>query len=244
MKMNRFTIAVLVGFCTILCACNPEAEFQKIIPTKDKDSALHYIYLLKNREFFAIENELDPAIKTAEVHSTLEKMASILPKENPISTKVIGFNVFTTPDHTDKNISFEFQYPKAWILANVATRTSQSGFTIVGFNINPIPDSLEHINQFTLKGKGIIAFTILGTAIGIPLFTLYSLILCIRCKLRRKWLWILFIMIGLGKFSFNWITGLWTIVPLAIQLFGAGTFAPVFGPLTISISFPLGAITF
>lgn len=242
--MNQFTKAILIAFCAILCGCNPDAKLQEIVPAKDKDTALYYIELLRKGDCATIEKQLDPTIITPDVRSTLEKMISFLPKENPLSIKIVGFNVFVTPEHTDKNISFEFQYPKMWILANVAMRTSQSGFTIVGFNVHGIPDSLEHLHQFTLTGKSALQLTILGLAIIIPLFILYSLVKCVRCKIKRKWLWILFILVGIGAVSINWSSGRWAVLPLYLQLFGAGAVASPFGPWTISVSFPLGALMF
>ena len=61
---------------------------------------------------------------------------------------------------------------------------------------------------------------------------------------RRKWIWILFILFGIGQFAINWTTGQWSVKLLQLQLFGAGTFAPLFGPWTVFVSLPVGAIIF
>lgn len=48
----------------------------------------------------------------------------------------------------------------------------------------------------------------------------------------------------MAKFSVDWTTGQWGIMPLSFQLLGAGAFAPAYGSWVISVSLPLGAIIF
>jgi hypothetical protein len=42
----------------------------------------------------------------------------------------------------------------------------------------------------------------------------------------------------------NWTTGEWDIAPLSVQLLSASAFAPLYGPWTVSVSLPLGALMF
>jgi hypothetical protein len=96
-----------------------------------------------------------------------------------------------------------------------------------------------------LAGKNLLQYVTLSFAILIPIFTLYVLVLCIRTKMeKRKWLWIIFIIIGIGKFTVNWTTAQWQFAPLSFQFFGASAFAPMYSAWLISISLPLGAIVF
>jgi hypothetical protein len=61
---------------------------------------------------------------------------------------------------------------------------------------------------------------------------------------KRKWLWIIFILFGIGRITVNWTTNRWGFSPLSFLVFGSGAFAQPFGAWMISISFPLGAIVF
>jgi hypothetical protein len=47
-----------------------------------------------------------------------------------------------------------------------------------------------------------------------------------------------------GKFSVNWTTGQWAVSLTSVQLFCASAFAPLYGPWTIAVSLPLGALVF
>jgi hypothetical protein len=62
--------------------------------------------------------------------------------------------------------------------------------------------------------------------------------------LPRKWLWVLFILAGVGKFAVNWTSGEWGIAPLSLQLLSASAVASLYGPWILSFSLPLGAIVF
>jgi hypothetical protein len=130
-------------------------------------------------------------------------------------------------------------------LTNVAVEEKNGAKTIVGFNVNPITQSLETQNRFTLVGKDAVHYTVLLAAVAAALLTLYSLVVCARSKpLRRKWLWVLFILFGFGKAAVNWTTGEWGIAPLSVQMFSASAVAPLYGPWTIAASLPLGALMF
>jgi hypothetical protein len=103
------------------------------------------------------------------------------------------------------------------LLANVATEKKEGGMTIIGFNITPSSDSLENINRFTLNCKSPLQYFTLLFAVVIPLSILYSLVKCAGTKIeKRKWLWIAFILFGIGQFALNWTTGQWGGKALAI----------------------------
>ena len=214
-------------------------------PPEDKAIAKNYIELLRQGNFDQIEKDLDPSIKSSDIRETLTKMANLIPVINPESVKVVGTQIMNGPSWRTANITFEYQFSEKWLLINVATQKKNEVSTIVGFNVKPIPDSLERINRFTLKGKGITHYTTLSLIILIPLFTLFTLILCIRTKpIKRKWLWVTFILFGIGKFGMNWTSGQYFIAPVSIQFFSTSAFAPAYGPWTFSVSLPLGAIVF
>jgi hypothetical protein len=86
---------------------------------------------------------------------------------------------------------------------------------------------------------------VLALAVFFALLTLYALVVCIKTRLPgRKWPWVLFILLGVGKLSVNWTTGAWGISPVAVQLFSASATAPLYGSWTLAVSLPLGAIVF
>jgi hypothetical protein len=242
----RFIYLIGISALLIVSGCgDPDSMIKKFTPPEDEAIATNYIALLRQKQFGPIEKDMDPSLKSVLTQDTLVKMAAAIPAQDPISVKVIGAQQVRNSDLYRINLSFEYQFPSKWLLINVATQIKDGVSTIVGFNIYPLSDSLENLNKFTLAGKNLLQYVALSLAILIPVFTLYALVLCIRTKMeKRKWLWIIFILIGLGKFTVNWTTGQWNLAPLSFQLFGAGSFAPPYGAWLISVSLPLGAVLF
>ncbi|MBI1397584.1 MAG: hypothetical protein GC151_16545 [Betaproteobacteria bacterium] len=75
--------------------------------------------------------------------------------------------------------------------------------------------------------------------------TLYALVACIRTRVpRRKWLWIVFIVLGVGKLAVDWTIGECRVFPASMQLFSASAFSSPYGPWTVAVSLPVGAIEF
>lgn len=240
-----FPIGIL--FLIIFSGCNQSKDslIKKFTPPEDEAIATNYIALLRQNQFEPIEKDLDPSLKSVITEGMLTKMAAAIPSQDPISVKVIGAQQVRNPDLYRINLSFEYQFPSKWLLINVATQKKDGLSTIIGFNIYPLSDSLENLNKFTLTGKNLFEYAMLALAVLIPLFTLYALVLCIGTKMqKRKWLWIIFVLIGLCKLTVNWTTAQWQFAPLSFQLFGASAFAPMYGSWLISISAPVGAIVF
>jgi len=219
---------------------------QKFASPAEQSTAKKYIDDLRSRQFAAIDTAADPSIAGATLDDALGKMADMIPSGTPIAVKLVGAQRFSASGATTVNLTFEYQFVDRWVLANVATKTRDGASTIVGFHVYPESTSVETKNQFTLSGKSALQYCLLGAAIGAAILTLFVLIICIRTRMkRRKWLWILFILFGIGKLSVNWATGQWAFMALAAQLFSASAAAmPTYSPWMISVSVPLGAILF
>lgn len=242
--MNARITAVLLTLVAMV-GCSQDALLDKFASKEDQAAAKQYAEYLRTGEFEKIEAVLDPKIQSPTLRQTLEQMAGLIPDDEPSSTKLVGAHTMQSPDGTTKNLTFEYGFGDKWLLLNVATHQKADQLTIVGLNVYPQARSLEEQNRFTLVGKTPVQYLVLTLAVLFALLTLYAVIVCARTNMAaRKWLWILFILLGVGKVAVNWTTGEWQVTPLAVQLFSASAFAPLFGPWQLAVSFPLGAIVF
>ena len=158
---------------------------------------------------------------------------------------LVGAQVMHNPGGTTRSLTFEYAFPGKWLLLNVVTLERAGAVTIVGLHVQDERAALSEQNKFALGGKTPLQYAVLFLTAAFPLLTLYALIVCIGAKLaRRKWLWVIFILLGVGKLAINWSTGQWGISPLAVQLFSASAAAEYSGPWILAISVPLGAIVF
>ena len=243
--MNIHIRSAFVTLVLLLVGCSQEELLERFASKEDQAVATTYIEKLRARDFEALENEIDPSIKPADLRSKLEGMAASIPQGEPTSRKLVGAHSFSTPDSKTLNTTFEYGFGGRWVLINVALKDQNGKRTIVGLNVNPQTQSLEEQNRFTFADKTSKHYAVFAWAIAAALLSLTSLIVCVRTKLPgRKWPWVLFIILGVGKLSLNWATGEVAVAPLSVQLFSAGAAAALYGPWVVSISLPLGAVVF
>ena len=107
------------------------------------------------------------------------------------------------------------------------------------------PTRLKLIHRFTFTGNSVIHYLIFAACVIIPVLILVALIVCIRTRVRRKWLWIIFILLGFVQFRLNWSSGHFGMQPISFALFGAGgSRASSFAPWVLNFAMPVGAILF
>ncbi len=237
-------LIVLIAL-VVLSGCSQTGLLEKLSSPEQQAAARHYVELLRDHKFEEIESSTDPSLKTPSLRGTLEKMASLVPAVDPSSIKLVGAQSVHGPAGSTVNTTFEYEFPDQWLLVSVAIKTQNGASTLVGFNVAPQSAALEEQNRFQLGGKRPAQYSILAFAIAAVAATLYALVLCIRTRLRgRKWPWILFILIGFGKLSVNWSTAQVDLLPFFAQLFSVSAFAPLYGPWTLAVSLPVGAVVF
>jgi hypothetical protein len=215
----RFNCLVGIAFCAFLGGCDQANLMKKWTPPEAESIARGYVDLLRQGKVDQIERDLDSSVADSNVRDTFTKMAAIFPTENLESVNVVGAHIFHGQDYSTTDITLEYQFPSKWLLVEVITRKKGDVSTVVGFHVNPMPDSLENLNKFTLVGKSATQYLVLAFAVCSLLFSFYVLVLCIRAKNgKTKWLWMLFILLGVGKLAVNWTTGEFTFTPLAFQI--------------------------
>lgn len=245
--MRKMIAAALL----LLAACSQQEMLQKFSTPEDQAVARAYIDDLRGGRLDPIEAAADASIQGPNLHQTLLRMAEMFPAGEPVAVTLVGasrVHMSSFSDNTDKttvNSTFEYDFGGKWVLVNVVVQDKGGTKTITGFHVQPQALSLEQQNRFTLSGKSAYHYAVLAGAVAAAALSLYALVLCIRTPLRRrKWLWILFIVLGFGKVSVNWATGQWGVMPLAVQLFSASAMAQFYGPWIVSFSLPIGAVLF
>jgi len=242
----RLLLPLILALVAQLTACDQEAMFDKFVPKEEAALAKRAIAQLAARDYASVEAQLNATLRTPDVRSKLEEMAKQLPSGEPKSIRTVGAHTHTTNSVIRYDLTFEYEYADAWLVANAVLERRDGQVTFQGLHFTPRTHSLLSENEFSFHGKGLLHYVVFALAIAVPLFIIYALVVCARTKMaKRKWLWLLFIAIGLVQFQFNWTTGAWAVQPLSFALLGAG-FAksgPV-APYIFTVAIPLGAILF
>lgn len=241
--MHRLLISFLA---LVLAACDQEAMFEKFVPREETALAKQVISHLAARDYASVEAQLDPSLRSPDLRSKLEEIAKQVPSGEPTNVRTVGAHTNSANSVTSFNLTFEYQYKDSWLLANAVLERRNGNVVVQGIHLTPRTRSLEAENAFTLAGKSALHYAVLALAVVIPLLVVCALVACVRTKVpKRKWLWLLFVAVGLVQFQFNWTTGAWDIQPLSFALLGAGFFkaGPV-APYVFTLAFPLGALVF
>ena len=242
MKLRTLLAALaLLG----LIGCGQDDLLQKFSSPEDQAAAKAYVDQLRLGKLEEIEKALDPSIRTPNIRDTLKKMADLIPIQEPSSIKLVGAHLSSASGVRTTNTTLEYGFGKQWLLASVAVQDKNGVKTVVGFHINPITQSLEEQNRFNFVGKSVTHYAVLAAAVAAVPVTLYALVACLRTKpLKRKWLWMLFILVGVGKLAVNWTTGGWAFAPVSIQFISVSAHAALYGPWIVAVSIPIGALIF
>ncbi|CAM3112066.1 hypothetical protein [Rariglobus hedericola] len=244
--MKRILVLVVAAFLT---GCSPEKMIEKFADDAKEHIALDYIQRVVSGDLVALTTELDPAVPSTNALAALEQLRANIPKETPTVTNLVGYNVsYSSSEGTQNNLIYQLGYDgKKWLLVYVTWSELPGGKRqIVTLKAQSLQQSLQEANRFSFRHAGALHFLFLGAATLVSLFILTTLVVCIKTKLpRRKWMWILFILVGVVPFSINWTTGEVGFNLLSILFFGAsGMAASPYSPWIISFAIPIGAILF
>lgn len=242
----RKLFAISAALATlILFGCDAQQWFNSFIPKEQAAIGQRYLEDVRTRNFQPVKNRIDPAYKSPSLDATLAKMAALFPSEKPLSIKVVGSNTVTSSAGRTYNLTYEYQFPRHWALGHIYFKAKGNDIQIGRMDVYQLRASLEQSNAFTLVGKTPIQYLILLLAIMFPVFTIATVIVCVRTPVpKRKWLWIVFILLGVGSVALNWTSGQIRLNPFSLVLFGASYFQNFYGPVIIQIGLPLGAVLF
>jgi hypothetical protein len=191
---------------------------------------------------------LEASLRGEKSASGLHELNKVLAHGEPVSVEVIGFNLISNETPTGPvrttNLSYQIHFRDSWAAGDVSVGHPSGPLTILSWQFQPISDSLERLNRFTFAGKSLVHYLVFAACIAVPAFILVALIVCIRSPIRRKWIWIIFILLGLVAFRFDWASGHFDVQPISFLLFGASAFRVGYAPWILSFAIPVGAIIF
>ena len=241
--MRRLIVLLLP---IVLLGCDRDAMFEKFIPKDEEAIAKGLIAKLSARDYPAVEAKVDKSLQSSDMRRKLEEIAELIPAEVPKSTHTIGAITNKFNEVTEYGLTIEYEYSESWLVATVSMRRSNDALTVFGIHVAPHKQSLETENAFSFTGKGWLHYVVICLAIIIPVLVVYAIVMCARTRIaKRKWLWLLFVAVGVFQLQLNWTTGAWSIQPLYFLLLGAGfSKGGPAAPLILAVAFPLGAVLF
>jgi hypothetical protein len=240
---------LLVALGVLLAGCDQKALLGKFVPKDDDAFARRFLDTVRAGDYAAADQMLDASLRGEKSASGLLDLNRVFAHGEPISIEVIGCNLFTNASTQGTtrttNLSYQIHFPEEWAAGTVVVGHPGSAMSVLGSQFQAIPDSLQALNRFTFAGKSFFHYLVFAVCIAVPTLILITLIVCIRSRIRRKWLWIIFILLGFVQFQFDWASGHFGVQPLSFALFGASAFrSGPYAPWMLSFTIPIGAIIF
>jgi hypothetical protein len=241
-----FTMAAAL---LVVSCVDQKAWLQKWVPRDDDTFARQFVEFVRTKRYEQAKAMLSTEIR-GQANTELQKMQPVVDHGEAKSFETIGcFTNYFTPwgGKTMKKVALTYQlhFSDAWALVEVVVQSSTDGRYVAGAHFSSIPDSLEVLNRFTFENKTPIHYLFFAACVLIPIFILATIIICIRSRVRRRWLWTVFILFGLMQFQLNWTNGQISVHPIGFLVLGAAYFrAGLYAPLTLSFGIPLGGMIF
>ncbi len=203
---------------------------------------------LRMNEIASLEPSFGPPLTLPGARVEVERMAKLFPTGEPSGVRLIAFVENDTKEATD--LAFAYEYPGTAVIARISIVRTGQRLEIYGLFIDRPDVSVPDITGVNWRGKRFFQYVVLGLAAVVPIVIVMTLVTCIRTPhLQRRGAWIVFVLFGVGQITLNWHTGSVSVNLLSILLLGAGyavpmTFPPIVWPLLITVSLPVGAVSF
>jgi len=244
----RSAVTIAAAFVLVSCT-DQKAWIQKFVPKDDDAFARRFVEAVSNKRYEEAKAMLTPDIRSS-ADSDLPRMQPFVDHGQPQSFESIACTInynATSGGKPNKKVELTYQlhFTDAWALVDIIVQSSSDGRYVGGAHFYSLPDSLAVLNRFTFENKTAIHYVFFAGCILVPLFIIVTVIICIWSRIRRRWLWVIFILFGLMQFQLNWTSGQISVQPISFVLLGASYFRPgLYGPFTLSVGLPAGAIIF
>ncbi|MEO0509421.1 MAG: hypothetical protein AAF065_06150 [Verrucomicrobiota bacterium] len=231
---------------TLLAGCDRTELLDKLAPEDRKAQAIETLEALRKgtgKETFALLPEQQ---RTEEAKRALAMLAQGMPDQDYTNFTFVNYQWRRVNSQEFYYFVFEYDFDGTYLLADITLEKKSEGFLVARLHVNEIAESVVESSKFDFQEAGVFHFLFLGAVVILPIFTVTTLVVCIRTKgLKRKWLWCIFILIGFMSFKLNWSNGDWFWQPLSFQLLSSSaTSAGAYGPWVLGFSFPVGAVAF
>ena len=170
----------------LVTGCDHQAMLERFTPQEEAASARGLLSQLAAEDYDSVESQLDPSLRTPSIRSTLEEIAALFPSEDPSGISTVGSNTSTFSGVTTYNLTFEHEYSNTWLISNVVLQKRDGDLTVIGLRVTPLNQSLKTMNQFTFAGKGALHYTVFAFAIAVPVFIVFTLVLCFRTPIKKE----------------------------------------------------------
>jgi len=245
------SLALVAAVCALLAACSQSQVLDKVTSPEDRALGATVVGDLQRPDGDAdLIAQLDPRLRDS-FAKILPQIRSLTPSGPGAVTRLVDgrFQVTNTLNGgvtRQAYLGYEVSNgPKRALIRMVILRRNGMA-QIESLYLNPLYKPLEQINGFGLSGKSFAQYLVLIlTVLSFSLCLGSEILLFMTRGVRRKWLWAIGCLLGLGQISIDWSSGAWGFSPLYVQFLGAyAAKTGMLEPWRVGFGVPVFAIIF
>ncbi|MGD2131429.1 MAG: hypothetical protein PVI23_01465 [Maricaulaceae bacterium] len=260
-KPQRIALTACAIAAAFLSACSISETIENMVPDDVKAFVAEVEPLVLSADP-AMANFMTPDAAATITDEFLTAHSEYLPADLAvIDSKWLGYRFSTTTTTTGSSTWIEiFRELKlsdgACVLTYRLVRTDDT-LELLYFNVACLTSEQIAAQQFSLRDKSLAHYVVFGFLIALPVLSLATIgAVWTTRRLKRRILWSLFCLLGIGALLFNWSTGEfgssiivanpngYTLNLAQFQLLSASAAKAPYGPWIFTISFPIGAFLF
>ena len=246
--IRRCAIGLVALFATAgLASCDQKSVLLKLSQPEDRALAERVVSSLQACDVPAV-SQLVAAPLRAGLEPILPRMCAATPKREGATVRLVGASttsVTGTAKFRQANLAYAIDRGAEHALVRVGVRHEEGTVAITDLYVTPLKVPADQLTRFDLVGKSPVQYLFLALTIMAFTVSVTALISVIRTKgIKRKWLWALGSVIGLGQFAVDWSSGAVRFQPLSIQFFSAFAVTSGVGPWTVGFALPVFAVLF
>ena len=244
--MKMFIAGLLCLLVLLFYGYSHEKWINKISTEKDRETADLLYQALKEKNWDYIESISSDSVLRDDFRAQLDEISLLIPAQEFIRREIVGAQRYEMGTVSNIALNIEYEFEGDFLLMNVAFYDDGSSHKLMGLNVQALKMSLREANRLTLSGKSLLHYIVLFGFFVFPIFTVVSFISCWKMKtLKKRKLWLLFIVIGIGMLKINWTTGQFAYGFLSVQLLSASFMkSGAASSWIFGVSIPIGAILF
>jgi hypothetical protein len=238
---------ILVGIIMALIGCSAEGILRPAAESPEGQFAQRTVESLVAGRVEDVRSSLTGGSASADVDKKLAALAAIYSGHAVAPPKLIRFRMEQDANGQRAHaFLFDSAYDDGHVLTTVIIRSKGEGEHAMELNAQKLTKADEEANSFSLKRAGPIHYAFLLAALANPCLIVLALVRWVRTRrdLRKKWLWLPAIVLGLGGIGLQWTTGRIVELQFSVQPFGVSFTRTPYEPWMLYISLPLGAILF
>lgn len=248
--MGYRSVCCVLLLALALASCDRQAMIQKFTTPRDEQAARTYLEDVRTGNFAPVQAAIDPTFSqsmTQAVYTAMRGTFGPKPVKSVTLMNASFLKLAATQGSgpTIRTVLFEYDMGDHFVVANVSVEDLGKRTQIEGIHVQSMTSSVEQANAFSFSGKNFLFYVFFALVLLIPIFTIATEIICWRTPIpRHKWLWRIFVLLGIVGLNLNWTTGDIHLLLLRIDLLGASYSQQPYGPLIVEFSLPIGAILF